>query len=105
MAAWRVALYAVFLRRIAGLSVVGVIVGTLLPLAIIVVSLTILNLEHVVFDIMGGLTKRSGNDGAFVAVFWLSLLSIMLAPLLAIAYLVLVFLSWRDARKAASASI
>ena len=105
VAAWRVGLYAVFLRRTAGLSVVGVIVGTLLPLAIIVVSLSMLNLEHVVFKMMGGLTEeeRSSNDGAFFVVLWLSILSVLLTPLLVIAYAVLIFQSWRKARRAAVA--
>ena len=99
VATWRVALYAVFLRRTAGLSVAGVIVGTLLPMAIIIVTLTILNLEHVVFNLMGGTRQdqRSVNDGAYQVVVGLSMLSISLAPILAIAYGVLVYRSWRDA--------
>jgi hypothetical protein len=99
VATWRLALYAVFLRRTAGLSVVGVIVGTLLPIAIIIVTLAVLNLEHVVFNLMGGIREdqRSVNDGAYGVVLTLSLLSIMLAPILAIAYGILVYRAWRDA--------
>jgi hypothetical protein len=99
VATWRVALYAVFLRRTAGLSMGGVIVGTLLPIALIIVTLTVLNLEHVVFAMMGGIRKddRSVNDGAYMAVMSLSLISILLVPILAIAYGVLVYRSWRDA--------
>lgn len=99
VATWRVALYAVFLRRMAGLSVAGVIVGTLLPMAIIVVTLTILNLEHVVFNLMGGTRRdeRSVNDGAYEVVVTLSMLSVLLAPILAAAYGVLVYRSRRNA--------
>lgn len=99
VATWRVGLYAVFLRRTAGLSTGGVIVGTLLPIALIVVTLTMLNLEHVVFAAMGGIRAqdRSVNDGAYFVVMTLSLLSILLAPILAIAYGVLIYRSWRDA--------
>ena len=50
VASWRVALFVVFLRRTAGLSVWAVVVATLLPLAIIVVGLTLLNLERPMGD-------------------------------------------------------
>lgn len=98
VATWRLALYAVFLRRNAGLTVGGVIVGTLFPIAIIVVVLSVLNLEHSVFAVMGGIREeeRSANDGAYLVVMTLSLLSIVLSPVLAIAYGVLVYRSWRD---------
>ena len=99
VATWRLALYAVFLRRTAGLSVGAVIVGTLLPITFIIVTLAFLNLEHVVFSVMSGIREdeRSVNDGAYGVVLTLSLLSILLAPVLAIAYGVLVYRSWRDA--------
>ena len=98
VATWRLGLYAVFLRRTAGLSVGGVIVGTLLPIAIIIVTLAILNLEHVVFNLMSGIRQdeRSANDGAYEVVVTLSLLSIVLAPILAIAYAVLAHRAWRN---------
>lgn len=93
VASWRVVLYALFLRRTAGLSLVSVIVCTLLPLTIIVVALTALNLEHVVFNIMGGLRpdEQSANDGAYSVVVLLSLLSVMLAPVVLLAYAALVY--------------
>ena len=93
VAAWRVALYAIFLRRTAGLSAGGVIIGTALPLTLIIVALAALNLEHVVFNIMGGLRddQRSVNDGAYGVVIVLSMLSMLLAPLLVICYAVLVY--------------
>jgi hypothetical protein len=101
VAGWRVALYVVFLSRTAGLTVGSVIVGVLLPLTIIVVTLTVLNLEHVVFNIMGGLREadRSVNDGAYSIVFLLSLMSIIIAPIVVLAYAVLVFLAWRLSRR------
>jgi len=101
VAAWRVALYAAFLRRTAQLPIGAVVVATLLPLAIIVVTLSALNLEHVVFNLMGGIRQdaQSGNDGAYIVVVTLSVISILLAPLLAIAYIIYVFLAWRAARR------
>jgi hypothetical protein len=101
VATWRVALYAVFLKGTASLSTVAVIVGTLLPLTIIVFALTALNLEHVVSNLMGGLREdeKSVNDGAYSIVVLLSLFSVVLAPLAALAYAVLVYRARRGTRR------
>ena len=100
VAAWRVALYVVFLRRTARLNVGGVMVGTLLPLSIIVFVLAVLNLEHVIFNLMGGLRQEdlSPNDGAYGVVVMLALFSFFLAPVLVVFYLVLIVLTIRDRR-------
>lgn len=92
VATWRVGLYSSFLRTISGLTPAATIVATLLPLAIIVIALSMLNLDHVVFDMMSG-TKaedRSQNDAAYGVVVMLSLLSFISAPFLAIGYLTLI---------------
>ena len=54
-------------------------------------------LEHVVFAIMGGLRPEdhSANDGAYLVVIWLSILSVLLIPVLVIAYAMLAYLAWR----------
>jgi len=93
VASWRVALLLVFLKRDAGLRVWEAIVACLLPLALIVVSLALLNLEHVVFNLMSGIRAedQSANDAAYMIVILLSYFSFMASPLLAIAYLWLVF--------------
>jgi hypothetical protein len=99
VAAWRVALFVVFLQRVARLAPGAVLVATMLPLAIIVMALTALNLEHVVFQIMGGLNTPPGpNDSAYGVVVMLSVLSFLLSPFLIVAYLGLI---WR-VRRAAS---
>ncbi len=92
VAAWRVALFAMFLRRVAGLSLVAVVVATLLPLTVIIFALVALNLEHVVFELMSGIREeeRSPNDDAYFVVFLLAAVSVWAAPILAIAYLILV---------------
>jgi hypothetical protein len=104
VATWRVALFAVFLRRVAALSAGAVVVATLLPLAIIVIALTMLNLEHVVFDLMSGTREedRSPNDTAYGVVFTLSLLSFMASPFLAMGYAVLAIRAWKGARPVAT---
>ena len=92
VAAWRVGLLGIFLRRVARLPWLRLIVATLLPLAIIVVTLALLNLEHVLFDLMAGIrdADKSGNDLAYSIVFGLAVLSYGSAPVLAIAYAVCV---------------
>ncbi len=105
VATWRVALLAVFLKRAAGLSLGAVVVATLLPLTIIVVALSTLNLEHVVFDVMSGIREeeRGPNDDAYGVVFLLSMLSFMCAPVLASVYLALVQRARRGGQQGAGA--
>jgi hypothetical protein len=95
VATWRVALLAVFLLRAAGLTPGSAFVGTLLPICLIIVSLSLLNLEHVVFSIMSGIApeQRSSADLSYSIVFLLSLLSFITAPFLLVWYGVLVYLA------------
>lgn len=97
VASWRVGLLAVFLTRVAGLSPVTAAVGTLLPLALIVITLSMLNLEHVVFDLMSGIRAedRSPHDSAYEVVLMLSMLSFIASPILLIAYGMLAWQAWR----------
>jgi hypothetical protein len=89
VAAWRVALLFFYLRRLGALSWVAVVAVSLLPLALMVVALTLLNLERVVFDFMGGFRDRSPNDTAYVILFALSVLSFYLFVPLLICYIIL----------------
>ncbi len=102
VAGWRVGLYAAFLRRTAGLSNGAAFVGTLLPLTLIVVALSALNLEHVVFRIMGGLRvdEQSSDDGAYSVVVLLSAISISLTPFVLAAYGALIYRARRVAKQA-----
>lgn len=93
VASWRVALLLVFLKRDAGLRAWEAIVACLLPLALIVVALALLNLEHVVFNLMSGIRAedQSANDAAYMIVVVLSYFSFLASPLLVIAYLWVLF--------------
>ena len=88
VAIWRVALLLKYLKTIAGLSGLRVIVATLLPLTLIVTILTILNLEHVVFKLMAGLEdhERSANDSAYGVLLLITTFSIMASPILLAMY-------------------
>lgn len=99
VAIWRVALLLFFLARLAELGWFSILVATLLPLTLIVVGLTILNLEEVVFNFMGGLSERSGNDAAFGVLLTLSLLSLVLFVPLLLCYIGLVITLRMEARQ------
>jgi hypothetical protein len=100
VASWRVALLIVFLKRAAGLSVLGVIVASLLPLTVIVTALAALNLEKAVFEIMGGNMQQTQNDAAYFILLVITVLSVILSPIMLIIYCVLVY----RARKQATGS-
>jgi hypothetical protein len=99
VATWRVALLVWFLKAVSQLPWLRIIVATLLPLTLIIVALALLNLEHVVFNIMSGIRPedRSANDGAYTVVLILTYFSVMVFPFALTTYLVLIFLSWRKA--------
>jgi hypothetical protein len=95
---WRVSLLAVFLKRSAGLKGAEIAIGVLVPLTVIVVTLSALNLDHVVFDWMIGIrdSERSFNDAAFGVTVFLSFLAILFSPILLCAYIL--FVLWRLGR-------
>jgi hypothetical protein len=96
VAAWRVALLFFFLRRLSGLDWFSIMVAALLPLTLIVVALTLLNLEQVVFDLMGGFVQPSGNDSAYLVLVILTWASIMLFIPILLCYLIAVVIKFRE---------
>jgi hypothetical protein len=94
VAAWRVALLFVYLKRHAQLKPVAITVSALLPVTAIVVTLWALNLHRVVFNFMGGERGQpNANDSAYVVLFLLSMLSVLLFLPLVICYIVLIVLA------------
>jgi hypothetical protein len=91
VASWRVALLAFYLRRGAGMTGFRWVLAALFPLLLVVFSLTALNLERVVFDLMGDIREsdQTVNDGAYGVLVLICMLSMLaFLPLLAF-YLVL----------------
>src|SRR5207244_824762 len=88
VAGWRVVLYVLLLMRYARFEGLRLFVAALLPLTIIVFSLTALNLERAVFDIMRGVDPGHGTaaDSAYAVLVLVSILSIYLAPILVFLY-------------------
>jgi len=97
VAAWRVVLLYLYLKRSARLSGFAIVVACFLPLTLIVAALAALNLEHVVFKLMAGLEEheRSANDAAYVILLVITYLSVMLSPLLLGCYAWMVYKRYR----------
>lgn len=77
VAIWRVSLLVYYLIKHAALPIFYTLVVTLLPIVTIVVSLALLNLHKVVFNLMGGLREhdKSPHDGEYGVLILLSILS------------------------------
>jgi hypothetical protein len=89
VASWRVALLLFYFTRSSGLSILVAVLATLLPIMAIIVTLTALNLERAVFDIMSGLRESgTANDEAYSVLFGLSLLSVLLFIPVLIGYII-----------------
>jgi hypothetical protein len=93
---WRVSLLAVFLKRAAGLKGAEIAIGVLVPLAMIVVILTELNLDHVVIRWMIGIkdSERSFNDAAYGVTVFLTFFAMLFSPILLCAYVLFVLWRW-----------
>ena len=93
VAVWRVALLFRYLITSAKLHWFIVTTVAVLLLSGIVVTLTLLNLEHVVFDLMAGISNEdaSPNDAAYLVVLGLAFTSLWAFPIALILYLGAVF--------------
>lgn len=99
VAAWRVALLVFYLRRYACLRPLAVGVAAFLPLTVIVVTLTVLNLERAVFEVMAGIGRKpTANDGAYAVLFLLSALSFFAFLPLLMVYVALIVVALRKKR-------
>jgi len=110
VAAWRVAMLIFFLKRYAQLGVFQIVVAACLPLTLIVTTLSALNLERAVFDLMGGIREGAGtaNDTAYAVLFALTYFSVILFVPLLLCYVAIVLSGVgerRAARMAASKEI
>lgn len=88
VAAWRVALLFYYLKRHARLHPFLIVVAALLPLTFIIVTLTALNLERAVFDLMAGIRKNgTANDEAYGVLVFLTFWSVILFLPILVCYL------------------
>ena len=91
VAAWRVAMLFTYLQRWAGLRGWVLAVALLLPLTLVVATLTVLNLEQVVFLTMGGNRQQSPNDGAFSILVTITMSSLFVLPVVLVGYVTAVY--------------
>jgi len=82
VAAWRVSLLVVFLKRVACLRGSAILAAALLPLAAIVDVLAFLNLGDAVYATMAGLQNASGSATQmhYEVVHFISVLSTVMTP-------------------------
>jgi hypothetical protein len=100
VAAWRMALLFFFLRRFANLTRFATVVTALLPVCLIIVALTFLNLERAVFNIMGGIREKTSKDTAYKILVLLTVLSFYGAIPLLIAYTVAIVKKAKSLKRA-----
>ena len=95
VAAWRVALLVRFFRTYAQLGWLPIVTVTVMILSGIIAALAILNLEHVVFDLMAGIREDdvSPNDMAYKIVLGLAFVSVYLFPITLFIYLGMIAVS------------
>lgn len=86
VATWRLCLLFHFLDRYTRLSAGNVLTVTLMPICLIITTLTALNLHRVVFDLMGGRTETTPHDSAYDVLFFLTFVSVLLILPLLVAY-------------------
>lgn len=99
VALWRLALLFRFLRVGCGMGRLRTLVGALLPMMVIIAALALLNLERAVFNIMGGLTKGTANDGAYFVILLLTFISVYAFPVFLMTYLFMSYKAWEEARQ------
>lgn len=93
VAAWRLALLFFFLKRFTKLAIWKIITVTLMPICLIISTLTVLNLHRVVFAVMGGFREANSYDDAYSILVVLTALSVILIIPLIIAYVTAIVLS------------
>ena len=99
VAAWRLALFCFFLSRFTRLSPGNIFTVTLLPVCLIITTLTILNLHRVVFDIMGGRRDPNPHDTSYGILMILTVISAVLVIPLLINYVLSIYNVRKNARK------
>jgi hypothetical protein len=88
VATWRVWLLLYFMIHLLSMKPMAAISASLLPISIIVLVLVFLNLEHAVFNIMGGITTPTPNDASYNVLLFVLVLAVLTFPVTVITYIV-----------------
>jgi len=95
VAGWRLWLLYYFLKYYTKLSVGNILTVTLMPICLIISTLTALNLHRVVFNIMGGFREPNAHDDAYFILMVLTGISAFLTIPLLLAYILGIYNSYR----------
>lgn len=95
VAIWRLLLLNFFLKRFTKLSYGNIITVTLMPICLIISTLTALNLHRVVFNIMGGLRDPNAHDDSYFILILLTGISAILTIPLLLAYGIGIYNSYK----------
>jgi hypothetical protein len=95
VATWRLCLLFYFLKKFTQMSIGNIFTITLMPICLIISTLSALNLDHVVYDIMSGIEHPSPNDSSYLIVLILSGVSAIAAIPLLIAYIIGIYLRYQ----------
>ena len=92
VALWRLGLWTHYLWRSGNLTFIQIATCALLPVGLIFTALTVLNLQHHVIDVMGGIrdAEPTAHDAAHSAVTLLIILTLPLSGLAALSWIILV---------------
>ncbi len=96
VAAWRLGLLYYFLKEFTKLSIGKIFTVTMMPICLIISTLTALNLHRVVFNIMGGVRNETPHDSAYLVLLTLTTASIVLIGPLIIAYIIFIYKALRE---------
>jgi hypothetical protein len=86
VAIWRLALLFFFLKKYTQLSIWNIVTVTLMPICLIISTLTVLNLHRAVFNIMGGMRNPTSHDASYFILILLTGVSMILTIPLLISY-------------------
>lgn len=86
VAAWRLGMLYYFIKHFTKLSAGNILTVTLMPICLIISTLTVLNLHRVVFEIMGGVRNPTPHDSSYLILMLLTGISMILTVPLLIAY-------------------
>ena len=99
VAGWRLCLLYYFLKHFTKMSVGNILTVTLMPICLIISSLTVLNLHRVVFNIMGGFREPNAHDDAYFILMILTGISAILTIPLLLAYIFGIYSSYKKRKE------
>ncbi len=105
VALWRLTLYCTFLSRSTGLSGERTAMAVLLPIMLIIVALTMLNLERATFELMGGIRLANAVDQSYAHLILLAILSTYASVIAVPVYIATAISAYLEAKRFAASRL